>query len=118
MHDSCSYTGNNGRDGFGWFVEYSPILVMTNGEKRKNNQFTADFVQSQPSNKIYHEWEQSQVESNYYISKLTDVGDVVLDAMMGSGTTGISAYKLKRKFIGIEKDESTFGIAKGRINSL
>ena len=109
--------GANGRDGYGWFAEYSPILVMTNGQKRKNNQFAADFVQSQPPSKIYHEWEQSQVESSYYISKLTDVGDVVLDAMMGSGTTGISARQLNRRYIGIEKDERTFGIAKGRITS-
>ena len=110
--------GNNGRDGYGWFVEYSPILVMTNGKKQKNHQFTADFIQSQPSGKVYHAWEQSQVESSYYISKLTNVGDVVLDMMMGSGTTGISARQLNRKFIGIEKDERTFGIANGRINSL
>ena len=109
--------GNNGRDGYGWFVEYSPILVMVKGEKRKNSQFAADFVQSQPSSKIYHEWEQSQVESSYYISKLTDVGDVVLDMMMGSATTGLSACKLNRRFIGIEKDERTFGIAKGRITN-
>lgn len=109
--------GANGRDGYGWFVEYSPILVMVKGEKRKNSQFTADFVKSQPSGKVYHAWEQSQVESSYYISKLTDVGDVVLDAMMGSGTTGISARQLNRKFIGIEKDERTFGIAKGRITN-
>ena len=37
--------------------------------------------------------------------------------MMGSGTIGISSCKCNRKFIGIEKDKRTFGIAKSRITS-
>ena len=36
--------------------------------------------------------------------------------MMGSGTTGIASLNLGRKFIGIEKNQETFEIAKGRIN--
>ena len=35
--------------------------------------------------------------------------------MMGSGTTGIAALNLERRFIGIEKDEKTFEMAKARI---
>ena len=32
-------------------------------------------------------------------------GDLVLDPFMGSGTTGTVAKKLKRNFIGIEKED-------------
>ena len=35
--------------------------------------------------------------------------------MIGTGTTGVATLKLKRKFIGIEKDNETFEIAKSRI---
>ena len=42
-------------------------------------------------------------------------GDVVLDCFMGSGTTGAAAKNLNRDFIGIEKDEGYFKIAKERI---
>ena len=85
--------------------------------ERKNHQFTADFIQSQPSGKVYHKWEQSQVECNYYIEHLTNIGDVVCDPFLGSGTTGLSASSLNRKFIGIEKDIRTYGIAKSRITN-
>lgn len=39
------------------------------------------------------------------------------DPFMGSGTTGVACKKLGRKFIGIEKDEKYFEIAKSRINA-
>jgi DNA modification methylase len=34
---------------------------------------------------------------------------------MGTGTTGIAALKLKRQFLGMEKDVETFGDAKRNI---
>jgi len=42
-------------------------------------------------------------------------GDLILDPFMGSGTTGVVAKKLNRKFIGIEIDNNFFEIAKDRI---
>ena len=42
-------------------------------------------------------------------------GDIVLDNCMGSGTTGIACNKLNRSFIGIEKDDVYFDMAKRRI---
>jgi DNA modification methylase len=35
---------------------------------------------------------------------------------MGVATTGIAALRLKRRFIGIEKEQETFIMAKGRID--
>lgn len=43
-------------------------------------------------------------------------GDIIFDPFLGSGTTGISAIREKRKFIGIEIDESYFNVAKKRID--
>lgn len=45
----------------------------------------------------------------------TNEGDTVLDFCMGSGTTGVACKNLGREFIGIEKEEKYFNIAKGRI---
>jgi site-specific DNA-methyltransferase (adenine-specific) len=43
--------------------------------------------------------------------------DTVLDFTMGSGSTGVACKHLNRSFIGIEKDETYFNIAKKRIEN-
>ena len=49
------------------------------------------------------------------VKTFTNEGDLVLDNTMGSGTTGVACKRLNRDFIGIEKDEKYFEIAKERI---
>jgi DNA modification methylase len=44
-------------------------------------------------------------------------GETILDPFMGSGTTGVAAVKLGRKFIGIEIEERYFSIACRRIQA-
>jgi site-specific DNA-methyltransferase (adenine-specific) len=42
-------------------------------------------------------------------------GQTILDPFMGSGSTGVAAVQLKRKFIGIELDKKWFDVACKRI---
>lgn len=51
----------------------------------------------------------------YLIKTYTNEGDTVLDFAAGSGTTGVAAQNLGRKFIGIEMDDHYFEVAKCRI---
>ena len=44
--------------------------------------------------------------------------DVVFDPFMGSGSTGVSAVKNNRSFIGIEIEKPYFDIANERIYSI
>lgn len=53
----------------------------------------------------------------YLIKTYTNENDVVLDNCMGSGSTGVAAINTNRRFIGIEKDDKYFEIAKQRIES-
>ena len=50
-----------------------------------------------------------------HIQSWSNEGDVVLDPFMGSGTTGLAALELNRKFIGIELNEEYFELSKQRI---
>lgn len=54
----------------------------------------------------------------YLINTYTNEGETVLDNCMGSGSTGVACIKTGRKFIGIEKDEKFFEIAKERIGNV
>ena len=51
----------------------------------------------------------------YFIRTYTNESDTVLDSCMGSGTTGVGAINLGRRFIGIEKDPEIFKIAEERL---
>ena len=51
----------------------------------------------------------------YLIKTYTNEKETVLDFTMGSGTTGVACKNLNRNFIGIEKEQKYFDIAKQRI---
>jgi len=52
----------------------------------------------------------------WIIKNYTTEGDIIMDAFMGSGTTGVACKNLNRDFIGIELDKTYFDIATKRIN--
>ena len=54
----------------------------------------------------------------YLILTYTNVGGVVLDATIGSGTTAVAALMEKRHFIGFETNKEYFDIAQGRIDEV
>lgn len=51
----------------------------------------------------------------YLVNTYTNIGETILDNCMGSGSTGVAALNLHRKFIGIELEEKYFNIAQKRI---
>ncbi|MDY4818676.1 MAG: site-specific DNA-methyltransferase [Bacilli bacterium] len=54
----------------------------------------------------------------WLIKSYSNEGNVVLDNCMGSGSTGVAALNLHRKFIGMELDEKYFQIAEKRIQDI
>ena len=52
------------------------------------------------------------------IRTFSNENDLILDNCMGSGTTGVAAINLKRRFIGIELDPDHYQIAKNRIRQV
>ena len=51
----------------------------------------------------------------YFIKTYSNENETVLDNTMGSGSTGVACINTNRNFIGIEKDDKYFEIAKKRI---
>ena len=58
---------------------------------------------------------QKPVELMRAMVEIVPEGATVLDPFMGSGTTGVAAVELGRKFIGVEQNEEYFSIACRRI---
>lgn len=51
----------------------------------------------------------------YLIKTYTNEGEKVLDATMGSGSTGVACVNTNRNFVGFELDEKFFNVAERRI---
>lgn len=50
-----------------------------------------------------------------FVSTYSNANEIILDPFMGSGTTGVAAVQMGRKFIGIEREPKYFDIACRRI---
>ena len=74
-------------------------------------------IQKFGRNRGLHPTQKPVALMEYLIKTYTNERETVLDFTMGSGTTGVAAKNLKRKFIGIEMDENYFNIAQERINN-
>lgn len=107
-----------------WLVEYDEIkevdrrfarrfarrFNLPTGQKYKSNvlEYRKDYTGHHPTQKPVALLED-------LIKTYTNEGEKVLDFTMGSGSTGVAAANLGRKFIGIEMDDHYFEVAKGRI---
>ena len=65
----------------------------------------------------YHPTQKPISLYEYLIRTYSNEGDTILDPCMGSGTTGVACVNTNRNFIGIEKEEKYFDIAKNRMNN-
>ena len=90
---------------------FNRAFNLPEGKKYKSNvlQYKKDYTGLHPTQKPVALLED-------LIKTYSNEGNTILDFTMGSGTTGVAAKNLNRKFIGIELDEGYFNIAKARIN--
>lgn len=88
--------------------------TVVNDKKQAPNIFYYDVGKNE---KTLHNAPFPEQLANDHIISWGNEGDTVLDPFMGSGTTGKMAKQLNRNFIGIEKNETYFKIAKERIEN-
>jgi site-specific DNA-methyltransferase (adenine-specific) len=89
-------------------------LKLSNNSAKQR--FPKDILNITTQHKRVHPTQKPIELMEYLIKTYTNEGETVLDFTMGSGSTGLAAKNLNRKFIGIEKDDNYFEIAKKRIN--
>lgn len=88
--------------------------VQTSNSNQKHPTSILAFPKPPPS-KVVHPTQKPVELLRYLIRTYSNEGYIVMDATMGSGSTGVAAVLEGRKFIGIEQSEKYFAISKKRI---
>jgi site-specific DNA-methyltransferase (adenine-specific) len=103
------FTGD--RPGTGW----EAVAILHRAGKKKWNGGGHHAVWTYPIEQGEHPTQKPLRLVSDWITAFTDPGDVILDPFMGSGTTGVAAINLGRRFIGIELEPRYFEIARKRV---
>ncbi|MGZ9413839.1 DNA-methyltransferase [Mycoplasma sp. 480] len=101
-----------------WGVKQKAKWIFNKPKEKPYLRSLFEFPIVSGKEKVDHPTQKSLKLMEEIIKIHTNEGDLILDPFMGSGTTGVAALKLKRNFIGIEKDEKYFKIAKERIEKI
>lgn len=95
---------------YGQVKELHHITNNTTGER-----FPKSIIKFSSDKDKLHPTQKPLALCEYLIKTYTNANDLVLDNCVGSGTTCLAAKNFNRKFIGMEKDENYFSIAKKRL---
>ena len=95
------------------------IILANKGRKKFNGERLTDVwdFKRVSSDKLLHQNQKPIELIKRCIVKHSNIGDIVFDGFMGSGTTALAALELDRHFIGTEIDDYYFDIAEERIKN-
>jgi DNA modification methylase len=101
------------------FVTHQPIYYYGKCPRLAvgEGSYPTGFQSTEPSEKNGHPCPKPVGQMVWIVERSTNQGDTILDPFMGSGTTGVAAIRLGRKFIGIEISEKYCDIAVERIKT-
>jgi DNA modification methylase len=96
------------------------IMIDSSGKEKEqyiqeNTNYPKNILVYPIEKKTVHPTQKPVALLEYLIKTYTNENELVLDNTMGSGSTGVACVNTNRKFIGIEKDENYFKIAKNRV---
>lgn len=99
------------------FNTWEPVLIYGTPSKRvyQDSSYLPTVSNLSDSSANFHGCPKPIRLMKDLITKFTEPGETVADFMFGSGTTGIAALQLGRKFIGVEIDPTYFNLATKRI---
>jgi len=106
-----AYKCKQGKQSGAFGISNKEIVTDNNGER-----YPISVLEFNSTNgKNVHPTQKPVALLEYLIKTYTQEGETVLDNCMGSGSTGVACLNTNRRFIGIEKDDKYFEIAKSRI---
>lgn len=94
---------------------WKPILWFVKGTY--DGDWVTDFIVSELPEKHLDDWQQPKMLSDKLVGYFSKPNDLILDPMMGVGTTGLSAISSGRRFIGCELNKDNFLVAQRRLGA-
>jgi len=116
-------TGSFGKCGY---TQWMPVLFYgkdvpgfgnVEGAVTKSDTFSISGMAFLGKEKIEHPCPKPLNMMNWCTQRFSLTNEIILDPFMGSGTTGVAAVQMGRKFIGIEREPKYFDIACKRIEN-
>ena len=102
-------------EGFRTFGELKQIDNPSTFNLWGGNKYKSNILKYKKDYKGYHPTQKPVLLLEDLIKTFSNERNLVVDLTMGSGSTGVACRNTNRNFIGIEKDENYFEIAKNRI---
>ena len=97
--------------------KYEIVFLVNKGQRKFNGERLTDIWEfpKVSSDGQLHQNQKPIELIKRCIEKHSNVGDVVFDGFMGSGTTAAAALDINRNYIGFELDEYYFNVAEKRL---
>jgi len=108
------------------FVTYESAFKMYRDFENKTlstfnlwegNKYKSNILKYKKDYNRYHPTQKPVLLLEDLIKTFTNENNLVVDLTMGSGSTGVACQNTNRSFIGIEKDDKYFELAKNRIEN-
>jgi len=108
----------NSTEAWVYFTYKTKTSTFNNDGKMIHDFFESAVVSNGEKKAGKHPTQKPEQLMQHFVALLTDAGEVVLDPFMGSGSTGVAAKRLGRRFMGIELCPEYYEIAKKRIGAV
>ena len=103
--------------GYHYRARYELILFFEKGKRRLNNLGVADVITA-PRIRGGYPAEKPPEVSEVLVGQSSEPGDVVADPFMGSGSVGVAALRLGRRFVGNDINPDAVQLANQRLLEL
>ena len=100
--------------GYHYRARYELILFFEKGKRRLNDLGIADVITAPRIHRGYPA-EKPPAVSEVLINQSSQPGEVVADPFMGSGSVGVAALRLKRRFLGNDLNPDAVRLAGSRL---
>jgi site-specific DNA-methyltransferase (adenine-specific) len=103
--------------GYHYRSRYEFILFFEKGKKKLNDLGIPDIIECPRIHRGYPTEKPYQV-SEILVKQSTQVGDIVLDPFIGSGSSGVASIRLGRHFLGCDSNPEALDLSHERISSM